>query len=565
MPNRKNVLFLTIEALRFDRTGIGGYERPTTPNIDKLSKNSIYCTNAFALAPCTQPSFPTIMTSTRPLSFGGYDLGALNRPTTVTDHLKNNGYFTEHLVTFPWLTSTYGYGKKLDRVSYFFSLSLIVKATIFTIRSSIKSYMGGRLSKEQMLRATTPRILNCFSDVEKFALDLQMNDDYSRHFKGSKFAQERLNLAKILQVTQTHRKDFMAEPAGYILQNLTNLPLNSVAPWLLDEIYQKSKFAELRDLYLTSKVGRAIKKYVKKNHQFLPSKKLYVDGTELADQVIEALARAKKQSSPIFLWTHFLDTHTPYQAGQPPNWQKNMSKILMKLGATHDLKTSSLSKQKPETEEEKLTWSDAYDCCVNYIDTQIGRIIGALKELDLYDDTIIVIAGDHGEEIGEHSEYGHRFRFYDECLRVPIIFHSPQLEEHRVDALVDLRDLAPTLSTLAGVAPNPAWQGDDLTKKFKEKKHLIFECFHRGNCLFLDKPLYIGVRTKTHKFIWREWIDTEDLSATAQIELYDLENDPEEEKNIYERSDKLGKELEEIVFERLMEIPEYVEARGLQD
>ena len=119
------------------------------------------------------------------------------------------------------------------------------------------------------------------------------------------------------------------------------------------------------------------------------------------------------------------------------------------------------------------------------------------------------------------------------------------------------------MSALAGIKPNPEWQGEDLTKNFKEKSHLIFECFHRGNWLFLDKPLYIGVRTKTHKLIWREWIDNEDFSATAQMELYDLEDDPKEEKNIYAKNNRLVKELETIVYKRLMEIPEYVEARGL--
>ena len=331
----------------------------------------------------------------------------------------------------------------------------------------------------------------------------------------------------------------------------------------MNEFLPRSKFDDLKKLISKSKVGNLLKKNQRLLLRSLPTKKLYADGAELADQVIESLTRGKKQNNPIFLWTHFLDTHTPYQGGQPPKWWENMSKISMKLGLSRDLEFFSLTKKKPETEEEKLAWSDAYDCCVNYIDAQIGRIIDALEKLDLHNDTIIVIAGDHGEEIGEHSEYGHRFRFYDECLKVPIIFHSPQLKENCVEGLVDLRDLAPTMSALAGIKPNPAWQGEDLTKNFKEKSHLIFECFHRGNCLFLDKPLYIGVRTKTHKLIWREWIDNEDFSATAQMELYDLEDDPKEEKNIYANNNRLVKELETIVYKRLMEIPEYVEARGL--
>ena len=82
-----NVLLLTVDALRRDRLGFSGYKRNTSPNIDKLTQQAIWCDNSFSLAPSTQPSIPTIITSTQPLSYGGYDMGIKYRPNSLTEIL----------------------------------------------------------------------------------------------------------------------------------------------------------------------------------------------------------------------------------------------------------------------------------------------------------------------------------------------------------------------------------------------------------------------------------------------------------------------------------------------
>ena len=65
----------------------------------------------------------------------------------------------------------------------------------------------------------------------------------------------------------------------------------------------------------------------------------------------------------------------------------------------------------------------AYDSAINYTDEQIGRIMNALSETG-YDLTLVVVAGDHGEELGEHGEYGHRFRFKKNASMYPLFLYA---------------------------------------------------------------------------------------------------------------------------------------------
>ena len=75
----------------------------------------------------------------------------------------------------------------------------------------------------------------------------------------------------------------------------------------------------------------------------------------------------------------------------------------------------------------------------------------------------------------------------------------------------------------------------------------------------------MAVRSKTHKYIWKEWQDLEDLTSTGNIQLYDLKIDPEEKNNIALSDRKITAELHNVVAKRLAEIPEYCQNRSYDD
>ncbi len=88
-----------------------------------------------------------------------------------------------------------------------------------------------------------------------------------------------------------------------------------------------------------------------------------------------------------------------------------------------------------------------YDGDIAFADVQIERLLQHLKDAGRYDDTLIIVVGDHGEGFGDHDELEHGFLLYNSTLRVPLIFSSPRAPRAgtRVATPVSLVDLMPTV------------------------------------------------------------------------------------------------------------------------
>ena len=132
--------------------------------------------------------------------------------------------------------------------------------------------------------------------------------------------------------------------------------------------------------------------------------------------------------APFFVWLHLYDPHAPYN---PP--------------AEYRAKTST-----------------AYDGEIAYVDAQLARLLDALRARRLMDNTLLVVAGDHGEGLGDHGERTHGMLLYDSTLRVPLIIAAPGHPAATRDQAVSLVDLAPTLLHAAGITPLEVMTGRDL-------------------------------------------------------------------------------------------------------
>lgn len=168
---------------------------------------------------------------------------------------------------------------------------------------------------------------------------------------------------------------------------------------------------------------------------------------------------------------------------------------------------------------------DLYAGEVAYTDYCIGKVIEKLKELGLYDSTLIVITGDHGEMLGEHGEDGHCYFIYQSAIKVPLIFKLPgQIKPRKVETIVGLIDIVPTICSLLGIQRPPQIQGIDLSGYFS--KHASGDQERYIYCESLTPTAYngnslLGVVTDRWKYI-----------QTTQPELYDLANDPKESNNL---------------------------------
>lgn len=217
-------------------------------------------------------------------------------------------------------------------------------------------------------------------------------------------------------------------------------------------------------------------------------------GTRRAGDGIDAAIKWLKGQGGerIFLWLHFYDPHTPYQAPFP------------------------YSSEYP---------NNPYDGEIAYTDAQFGKLLDTLQADPAWNETLLVIAGDHGEGLHQHRESWHSYLVYESTQRVPFIVRAPGFAARRVAQPVELADLTPTvldlvaaepLQNIRGVSLRPAMQGQTLPDRF-----LYFET-HAGALNYGWQELH-GVRFRNWKLI-----------DSSQPELFDLDADPGEENNLAE-------------------------------
>lgn len=155
---------------------------------------------------------------------------------------------------------------------------------------------------------------------------------------------------------------------------------------------------------------------------------------------------------------------------------------------------------------------------VHFVDEQLGRLFAGLRQRGLADDTLVVVTGDHGEAFGDpHAAWGHGSRVYDECVRVPMLVWSPRLVQkgERSKTVGGHVDIDPTIADLLGVPPAPGWRGRSLFDPRRSGRTY----FYAANDDYL-----LGVRDGNWKYIYN--------ATRGRDELYDMESDPDELRNV---------------------------------
>jgi iduronate 2-sulfatase len=298
----------------------------------------------------------------------------------------------------------------------------------------------------------------------------------------------------------------------------------------------------------------------------------YYDG-RVAAEAVRILPELKK-NGPFFLALGFWKPHAPFNAPKKywdlydraqlpalnPAWPANAPQI-----AAHQ-STEILGpadQQKQLTAEQIAEMRHGYFAGISYMDAQIGKVIVAMKEQGLLENTIIVFWGDHGYHLGEHGLWAKTSNFELDA-RVPLIITTPQAVQQGVQtaALVEMIDIFPTLNALCGLPTAPGLEGRSLLPVLDNPavtvKPAAFTQHPRP--AYPDRtptkqPTHMGYSVRTAKWRYTEWRHWQTGEIESR-ELYDHNSDqPELENIIGHPPDRIALEEAETLLRAQFPLP----------
>jgi choline-sulfatase len=230
-------------------------------------------------------------------------------------------------------------------------------------------------------------------------------------------------------------------------------------------------------------------------------------GDEVMDQALAWLEKVR--AGRFFAWVHLYDPHTPYDAPEP---------------------FASRYPNQPYLGE------------IAYTDKVVGRLLEWLRGKGLYERTIVVLIGDHGESLGDHGESTHSYFIYDATTHVPLVLRTPWGIRGRRKLQTSGVDLMPTLLDLVGLEPQAGIDGHSLSRALldpaADEDRIAYSETYYPRFHFGWQHLR-GVRSRQYQYI-----------DAPEPELYDLAADPRERTNIYKafslRAEGLRQRMEEL-------------------
>jgi arylsulfatase A-like enzyme len=285
------------------------------------------------------------------------------------------------------------------------------------------------------------------------------------------------------------------------------------------------------------------------------------EAEQLRDITLKYLERHTDKK--FFLFLHTYQVHTPYYS------HKGITDAFVKEGdLTWDrLHLAQFLREQPEKRKYKFSQKETADIIalyngeIRYTDEYLIKpLIMKLKQLDLYDRTMIIFTSDHGEEFQDHNSWLHSHTLYNELIKVPLIIKLPESKYagKKIDTIVRSIDIVPTILESAGIDAEPFnFDGrslqDIIQGQAKENRTFISDVTRKGSEEF--RPRLVCMNQDFFKLIAIR------SQAPLRFLLFDLEQDPLETNNLNENRPDLVRSLFQQILDYYNDFKE-VEAKS---
>lgn len=498
-----NIIFLTIDGLRYDRLGFSGYEAAHTPNFDRLSREGVSFSSYHTHGSPTQFSFPSMFSSSYPLDEGGYGRGIRDRAASFVEVLQQAGYWTVGLSLGGALTEAYGYKRGFGHYHHLNEISVPLSTAWKNEFAYYRDlFKNSRIALPELVTHTAHTVEQALNGTillcaEKEAEIASGAIATTPEFHGADFG-------KIADCMREELSRLQRDPAAYINWMIGYENAEEAYPQLPRPLVSRNRFAGMVQNYankvltnidVTLRFGR---------HKHMGAKQVF-------DSIDRYVSRA--DGKRFFVWGHVIDVHDLcFGDGKvylPPVGSPVFRKIKRLGRAYRGLR--------------------GYDYAVSYVDKLIGRLLGQLKHKGLDQNTMIIVTSDHGLAANwPRPAVSHVANFYEEHCHVPLIFWQAGMQPRKIDTLFGSIDLPASLLGCLGLEVPASFKGvNALAEDVPGRPYILMENLGRGPYDLARKSIRLAIRTPDRKYIM------DDKDGHCQIrEVYDLVSDPDELTNL---------------------------------
>jgi arylsulfatase A-like enzyme len=270
-----------------------------------------------------------------------------------------------------------------------------------------------------------------------------------------------------------------------------------------------------------------------------------------AETLIDGFGRS---GEPFFLFLNFMDPH--YPRTPPGDFRHRYPGLIASMPYERESALRNQGNHRGATVFEPFQAHETsqYDGAIAFLDAETARLIRALKDAGLYDNTLIIFTSDHGEAFGERNHWGHPVSVYQEQVHVPLLVKFPGTRGGAVsDELASHIDIMPTALAAAGVKIPPDVDGRDLAATAGNRPVFAYYA-----------PMGEGVPQRIQRRQYAVYLDRWKLvvSSDGRKELYDPWADPGEQSNLYRPDHPVVQEAEALLEPRIRLSRKAAEAGG---
>jgi len=420
------IFLITLDTTRADQIDYSPVDNSQTPNLAKLANQGQYFVNAYAAIPITLPSHASMFYSLPPHRLKLYNNGQIKKIhwPSVTQLLKGNGYFTGAVISLGVLKGEFGLNKGFDRYI-----------------ENFKPYSWMKTAEQvnQDAFGMIDDIINQ-NPKQKYFFWIHYSDPHEPYFPPQTSGTFRIFF---------NEEELFSAPAS--AQPIVNVQF-ALRPGENTLVFN----TELSPIFNEKSQNKVEFSYIKYQDFFLKPKDKEKNKDSLLEVIIPQNWNNKTTREEI-------DYYADRTQAEIRVLNRGQQPLLVTMRFIYSLWVDDASRKRLYREE------------VKYMDRQLGELLNFLKKKGIYDDSVFLIMGDHGEGLGEYrNHYGHIHYLNKEAVHVPLIISGKGIKPSgkRPEPVSNL-NVAPTLLELAGLEKSPYMQGQSLLNPLKPARLLL--------------------------------------------------------------------------------------------